>query len=125
MTERAEVVGVAVGGAVGTLARYALSTAFPVRAGRFPWTTLAINLVGAFLLAVLFVVVLERRPALAWLRLPLGIGVVGGFTTMSAVAVETDLLVTDGHTATAVTYVVVSVVGAMVAVVAGTRAARR
>lgn len=70
---------VALGGVAGALARYGLVATLPDLR-----TTLAINVVGAFLLAVL----VSRAPAHHWSRPLLGSGVLGGFTTMSAVAVE-------------------------------------
>lgn len=70
---------VAVGGALGSLARYGLVVALPDL-----WTTLLINVVGAFLLGVL----VARRPDGTWSRPFLGTGVLGGFTTFSAFAVQ-------------------------------------
>ncbi len=70
---------VAVGGALGSLARYGLVLAAPHLA-----TTLAINVVGSFLLAVLVAV----GPKGYWSRPFLGSGVLGGFTTFSAFAVQ-------------------------------------
>ena len=70
---------VAVGGVVGALSRYAALVAFPDLAATF-----TINVVGAFLLGVLVV----RAPEGHWSRPLLGAGVLGGFTTMSAVAVQ-------------------------------------
>ena len=76
----ADLLLVAVGGAVGALTRHGIDTAAPD--SLFPWPTLAINVVGAFLLGllpVLAVVRHSRRVAVA-----LGPGVLGGFTTVSA-----------------------------------------
>ncbi len=70
---------VAVGGALGSLARYGLVVALPDL-----WTTLSINVMGAFLLGVL----VARRPDGTWSRAFLGTGVLGGFTTFSAFAVQ-------------------------------------
>ncbi len=70
---------VAVGGALGSLARYGLVLAAPHLA-----MTLAINVVGSFLLAAL----VARRPQGYWSRPFLGSGVLGGFTTFSAFAVQ-------------------------------------
>lgn len=73
------VAGVAVGGAVGALARFGLVEAFPDRT-----VTLVINVVGSFLLGVL----IARRADDVWARAVLGTGVLGGFTTFSALAVQ-------------------------------------
>ncbi|HEX6248331.1 MAG TPA: CrcB family protein [Nocardioidaceae bacterium] len=104
---------VAVGGAVGALARHGLTTVEPDGAG-FPSTTFAINVVGAFLLALL--------PASGWVRrhhlLPplLGTGVLGGFTTLSAWSEQTRALVDTGHAVTAGAYAVGTVAACLVAV---------
>lgn len=70
---------VALGGTVGTAARLGLGLAFP-DGGGFPVAVLLANIVGAFLIGVLA----ARLPAAADLRLLLGTGVLGGFTTYSA-----------------------------------------
>ena len=70
---------VALGGVLGSLARYGLMEAAPHLA-----TTLAVNVAGSFLLGVL----VARRPPAHWTRPLLGTGFLGGFTTMSAVAVQ-------------------------------------
>jgi CrcB protein len=76
---------VAVGGAVGAVARGRLLDQWPVVEGTFPWTVFAINVGGSMLLALLPALSLVRRTP--WLPLFLGTGVLGGFTTMSAAAV--------------------------------------
>jgi CrcB protein len=70
---------VAVGGTVGTAARLGLGLALP-DAGGFPVAVLIANILGAFLIGVLA----ARLPASTDLRLMLGTGVLGGFTTYSA-----------------------------------------
>jgi CrcB protein len=113
------VAAVAFGGVVGALGRYGLGVALPTQAGTFPVTTLVINLSGAFLLAVL-VGVLTRRPgASPVLRPLLGTGVLGGYTTFSTFAVDTDRLVSTGHPATAVSYLAATLLGGLVATAAG------
>lgn len=84
---------VAVGGALGALLRLGVDTAAPD--SLFPWPTLGINVVGAFVLAVLPALPAVRRsPGLA---LALGPGVLGGFTTVSAWAGQVRALAADGH----------------------------
>ena len=123
MDGRGRVWLVAAGGAVGAPARYGLSRAFPVVTGRFPVTTLAINLTGAFLLAALLETLVRKRVPDHWLRMLVGIGVLGAFTTFSTLADETAVLLRDGHDATALEYVVASLVGGVVAVLSGLVAA--
>jgi len=76
---------VAVGGALGAVARGALLDQWPDAGGTFPWTVFAINVSGCMLLASLPALDLVRR--VRWLPLFLGTGVLGGFTTMSTAAV--------------------------------------
>jgi CrcB protein len=93
---------VALGGALGAVARWALSTAHPDAATAFPWTVFGINVVGCALLAVLpAVAVVRRSPALAVF---LGTGVLGGFTTMSTASEQTAHLLETGHATTALAY---------------------
>ena len=116
---------VALGGSVGAVARVECTRLFPTAAGAFPWTTLLVNLSGALLLGVLVVLIVERRTAHPLVRPLLATGVLGAFTTFSTFAVEADLLVRASKIATAVAYVAVSLAGGMLAVTAGTVAARR
>jgi CrcB protein len=93
---------VALGGALGATLRYSLDTWLPVGTGAFPTTTFAINVVGSFMLALLPAVALVRRSHL----LPplLGPGLLGGFTTLSAVSEQTRALLADDRVALAATY---------------------
>ena len=109
----------AVGGALGALARWGVATALPYSPGRWPWATLLVNLTGCLLIGVLLAVVLARFPTSPWLRPFLATGVLGGYTTWSTFAVDTVALVDGGRPAMAVGYVVVSVLGGGLAVVAG------
>ncbi|RIK16947.1 MAG: hypothetical protein DCC50_03255 [Acidobacteria bacterium] len=97
---------VLVGGTVGTAAREGLTLALPPVDG-VPWTVLGINVLGALLLGVL-VDSLARRgtaaPRARTLRLLLGTGALGGFTTYSALATATAGLVGDGRAVTGVVY---------------------
>jgi CrcB protein len=107
---------VAVGGAAGALLRYSLTEAFPDGAGSFPWTILAVNVAGCFLLALLprFAVV-RAHPLLPPL---LGTGVLGGFTTLSAYADQSRALVAGGHDLLAAAYVVGTLAACLLAVAA-------
>ncbi|WP_376971690.1 fluoride efflux transporter FluC [Arthrobacter sp.] len=78
---------VAAGGFVGTLLRYGLGVAWPDNGG-FPWTTLGINVAGSLALGVLTGFWALSGAAPAWVRAALGPGLLGAFTTYSAVAVH-------------------------------------
>jgi len=112
---------IAIGGAGGAAARYALTRAEPVGKGTFPATTFAINIVGALVLAFLLES-LARRSRPAWWIRPFGaIGVLGGFTTFSTMCTEATLLGRDGHVPLAVVYLAASAAAGVAAVVAGLR----
>lgn len=115
------------GGAVGSTVRYLLETAFPPAAGHWPWTTFAINLTGAFLLGFL-VFALARRGedsgSRRRLRLVLGTGVLGGFTTYSTFALEVHGLLGGGHLWTGLGYAAGSVLAGVAAAAAGATLAR-
>jgi fluoride exporter len=111
----------ALGGALGSLARWSVVVALPRSSGGWPWATLAVNLLGCLLIGVLLAVLAARRPDDDRLRTFLGAGVLGGFTTYSAFAVEVADLLRAGVPVLAAGYVAVSVVGGLVAVAAGLR----
>ena len=111
----------ALGGALGALARWALTEAVPRAPGGWPWATLAVNLLGCLLIGVLIAVLAARRPDDDRLRTFLGAGVLGGFTTFSAFAVEVADLLRAGTPWVATVYVAVSVLGGLLAVSAGLR----
>lgn len=109
---------VAAGGTVGTAARLALGLVVP-DAGGFPFAVLIANVVGALLIGVLA----ARLPASADLRLMLGTGVLGGFTTYSAFMTGTVSLWTDAPVL-AVAYALGSLVLGLGAAALGLRLGR-
>jgi fluoride exporter len=113
---------VAVGGVLGSEARYGLSVAFPDESG-VPWTTLAINVAGSLLLGALMVAVQRWGSRLPLLRPFAGVGVLGGFTTFSAYAVGVQRLLAGGFPAPAVVYLVLTPLLAVPAVLLGSRIA--
>lgn len=122
---------VAVGGAAGTAARYSLTTAVGQVDG-WPLGTFTENVVGAFLLGLLLESLVRlgpEGPRQRLLRLGLGTGVLGGFTTFSSLALEIERLLADGRAGLAAGYAAASLVlglGACVGGVAlGAWAARR
>lgn len=110
---------VALGGAFGALGRYGLSRAFPVGAGTFPTTTFVINVSGAFVLTVLLEWLVRRGAPEHWLRIFVGVGVLGAFTTLSTFATELALLWRDHERTTAAVYAVASVGTGTLAVLLG------
>jgi fluoride exporter len=115
---------VAAGGALGALARYLMSVGLPTEPGRFPWATFLTNLSGTLLLGFVLTLVVERFPPTRYVRPFLATGFCGAYTTFSTFAVESDLLVRDGHTSLAVAYLAASTAGGLIAVMAGILAGR-
>jgi len=106
---------VLVGGLIGGSLRLGLDVAFPE--GDFPLTTLLINVVGSLVLGVLVAGVWPRAPH--WLRSGLGTGLIGTFTTFSAVAVSLVSLSAAGRIGTALVYLLVTLVGGLGAATLG------
>jgi len=116
---------VALGGAIGAAARHLVNiAALRLWGPAFPWHTAAINVAGSFLMGVL-IAVLARRAGVApeW-RLFLATGVLGGFTTFSAFALDFAVLWQRDASAQALLYVLASVLGSLLAVFAGLALAR-
>jgi fluoride exporter len=105
---------VGVGGALGTLARYACTLTWPTPSYGFPTTILLVNLSGAFLIGVTLSVLVRigraDRP-----RLFSCVGVLGGWTTMSTSAVSADLLIAHRHALLGLGYLALSLLGGAVA----------
>ena len=114
---------VAAGGVVGSEARYGLSL---LQAGPpgWPWVTFAENVSGCLLIGVLMAVILEMTAPHRLLRPFLGVGVLGGYTTFSAYAVDLQHLLVDERYATALFYLFGTPVAALVAVWFGARSTR-
>ena len=113
---------VVLGGMLGTALRAQLEGAFAAPAGGWPWTTFVINVVGSLVLGALLEVLSRTGRDAGWrraVRVGLGTGVLGGFTTYSSFIVETALLVRDGHAGTGVVYAVVSLVVGLLSATAG------
>ena len=121
LAEPRTVMLIATGGALGTLARYELGLAVPVRPGTFPITTLLINVVGALLLGALLGTLGRTAPNDRTMRPLLGVGFLGGFTTFSTFAVETVQLVRREHVAMAAGYVIASIAFGLAAARVGER----
>ncbi len=116
---------VALGGGLGSVARYGLARAWPTPAGGFPWTTFTTNVLGSLLLGALMVCVVEVWPPSRYRRPFLGVGILGGFTTFSTYVNETRGLIATGHLAVADAYALTSLVAGLAAVWTGTALVRR
>lgn len=114
---------VAIGGALGALARFAVGASAAQEAPTIPWSTLLVNVAGSFLLGVLLRVPAEGELAVL-LRLGLGVGFCGAFTTFSTFSYEGLRMLELGHGARALGYASASVLLSLAAVAAGVQAAR-
>lgn len=99
----AAVAAVAAGGALGCVLRAVVGEAFPAGPADFPWGIFVVNLVGAAALAALPALGAVRRSSV--LAAGLGPGLLGGFTTLSAVSDQTRALLAADETVTAAAYV--------------------
>jgi CrcB protein len=116
---------VALGGALGTVARYELALAEPVGSGRFPWATFVVNVVGSLVLGVALAALVDPSPAAQVLRPFVGVGFCGGLTTFSTWMVESMLLIRDGNAAIALGYLVISLAAGLAVVAAAVVVTRR
>jgi len=110
---------VAVGGVLGSLGRYAVGVAIPHASGSFPWATLLVNVSGAFAMGLL-VAYLVDRPGVHRLARPfVGVGVLGGWTTFSALAIDVVQLGAADHVQAALVYVAATFLVGTLAVASG------
>ena len=111
---------IALGGAVGAMSRFLLTTWLFVP-GQFPWPTLLINVTGSFAIGLLWGLGYQQPWFETWGRYLLVVGVLGGFTTFSAFSLETVGLVESGRVPEAVLYIVASVLTCVVGAWLGQR----
>ncbi len=110
------------GGVVGCLARYYVMEVLPTPVGGWPTGTFTVNLIGCLALGFLLEHLGHRGPDVGprrLVRVGLGTGVLGTFTTYSTLAVEIDLLVRDREPGLAVGYATASVLGGLLVMTVG------
>ncbi|MFM9035763.1 MAG: fluoride efflux transporter CrcB [Mycobacterium sp.] len=123
--DRRELAAVFAGGALGTVARAALSTAAVPDPARWPWPTFTVNIVGAFLLGYFTTRLLERLPLSSYRRPMLGSGLCGGLTTFSTMQVEVLRMIQHHCYGLAAGYLAASLAAGLLAVYAATALVRR
>lgn len=110
---------IALGGAIGAVLRYLVgglfSRLFPTA---FPWGTLSVNLIGAFIIGFLWAI-FYRIPVSAYTKSLILIGGIGAFTTFSTYSLETVNLFRDGEWRTGIINIVVSNIFGIVLVIGG------
>ena len=107
------------GGAMGTVVRYLLESHHSIPAGSFPWPTLLVNLSGSLAIGFLVPVSEHVTPRAPLLRPLFIIGLLGGWTTYSTLAVDATLLAKGGDVVTCLAYLVATVAGGLALVVLG------
>lgn len=117
---------VMIGGAAGSALRYLFGRlALALLGPGFPWGTLGVNLIGGLAMGLLAGILVRAMPGNSEpLRLLIGVGVLGGFTTFSSFSLETVNMLQRGDVGVAALYVSASVVGAVLALFAGLTLAR-
>ena len=115
----------ALAGAAGTIARFFVAGwAQQLGGNRFPWGTLAVNLVGCFLFGLIFALIEDRVAISEKVRHIALIGFMGAFTTFSTFAFETVQLIRDDKVGTAVANATLQNVAGVLAVALGMTIAR-
>ena len=115
---------IALGAALGAPARYGVAQVIRVNANAFPWATFWTNVSGSLALGLFLTFILERFPPSRYLRPFVATGFIGAYTTYSTFAVETDLLIKNGHPALGLAYALASLGAGLGAVWAGIWVAR-
>jgi fluoride exporter len=117
------IVWVALGGALGSSARYGVNLIAPrVFGSGFPWATLIVNVLGCFAMGYITAMLIARFPQDRNMQLFLTTGLLGGFTTFSAFSLDFFGLMQRGEMPLAIVYAVASVVLSMIAVMVGFKA---
>jgi CrcB protein len=113
-------ISVAIGGALGSVARYLVGGWFASRFGAtFPYGTFVINVTGSFIIGLFLAFAQERVSLSPYWRLFFAVGFVGGYTTFSTFEYESARLFQAGEMVVGATYLLGSVITGGVAVIAG------
>jgi CrcB protein len=99
---------VGLGGSLGSMARFAASLL--IKSKNFPYTTLAVNIIGCFILGLVFAMSIREESLSDNWKLFLATGICGGFTTFSAFSLENMGLLQSGRIGMAISYIMLSVV---------------
>lgn len=120
-----QVIAIALGGAFGALSRYFVVGLVTDWLGKdFPFGTLLVNVLGSFLIGILYVVVVLKMHVSPELKSILVVGFLGAFTTFSTFSLEAFNFISQGLLLSAVTYILSSVILCILAVWAGVSLAK-
>jgi fluoride exporter len=117
-------IAIAIGGVLGSEARYGLSLALPHPAGAMPWATLLTNVSGCALMGALMVMITELTSPNRLVRPFLGVGVLGGYTTFSTYILDIHQLLAY-RPGLALTYLALTPISALAAVWVGATTVRQ
>ncbi|QCU89863.1 fluoride efflux transporter CrcB [Thiomicrorhabdus sediminis] len=119
-------IAIALGGALGATARFAMSHQVYQWLGRdFAWGTLSVNVLGSFLMGLLSVIIIDKLALTTEWRSFLLVGFLGAFTTFSTFSYETMQYIQVGELSKAMLNILVSVVVCLVAVWLGLLAGKQ
>lgn len=115
-----QVVAIAIGGALGALSRYwVVGLASRLFERNFPYGTLAVNILGSFLIGIGYILIVERLHIASEWHAVLMVGFIGAFTTFSTFSLETVSLLQEGRFTVALMYIFSSVLICLLATAAG------
>ena len=108
------------GGALGSAARHLVNVGMIRAFGpAYPWSTLTVNVVGSLLMGFVVDMIIRRFGGSPEMRTFLATGILGGFTTFSAFALDVSTLIGRGDSSTAIGYIIASVAISLLALYAG------
>lgn len=108
---------VGLGGSIGSMVRYA--TSFLIKSKSFPYATLSVNIIGCFIIGLVFAISIKDETLSDNWKLFLITGICGGFTTFSAFSLENMSLLQSGKIGMTATYILLSVVLGIAATLLG------
>ena len=116
-----ELIVVTIGGGIGAVSRFLLSYWIQgqLEKSSFPWGILTVNILGCFLMGVLFGLFLDRLAVSPLIRSGLMIGVLGGFTTFSSFSMDMITLLQSGIYSAAFAYLFATMFGCLLATALG------
>ena len=121
-----KIMSVAVGGALGAVARYLINVSPAANLfDKFPFPTFFINISGSFLIGFLMILFADKMQVSENVRMAIIVGFLGAFTTFSTFEMEIFGMVRERHFTTASLYLVLSVVVGFAGVIAGVETAKR